>query len=332
MRTRLALAGALVALALTAAACGSDDNNADDAAVTTAAPATTTAAAATTAAPEAKDIVDTAVEAGSFTTLAAALTEAGLVETLKGEGPFTVFAPTDEAFAAVPAETLEALLADKDALTQVLTYHVVAGKVMAADVATGDVETVAGLPLALVAADGAVTVGGANVVAADVEASNGVIHVIDQVLLPEGLEIGGSEEAAAPATVMDAINQTPELAQLGLAVTSADLNDVLKGDGPFTIFAPTNDAFLALGLDTINALNRDPAALTPILTYHVVPGKVMAADVAAGEVVTVNGAPLTIAVDGDKVTVNGAMVVTTDIEAGNGVIHVIDTVLTPPAG
>jgi uncharacterized surface protein with fasciclin (FAS1) repeats len=329
MRTRLALGGALVALALTAAACGSDDSTADDAAVTTAAPATS-AAPATTAAPQLKDIVDTAVEAGSFTTLAAALTEAGLVETLKGDGPFTVFAPTDEAFAAVPAETLEALLADSDALTEVLTYHVVPGKVLAADVTTGDVDTVAGLPLALTAEGGAVTVGGANVVAADVEASNGVIHVIDQVLLPEGLEIAGMEET--PATVMDAINANPQLAQLGLAVTSADLNDVLKGDGPFTIFAPTNEAFAALGIDTINALNRDPATLTPILTYHVVPAKVLAADVKAGEVPTVNGAPLTIAVDGGNVTVNGAKVVTTDIVAGNGVIHVIDTVLTPPAG
>jgi uncharacterized surface protein with fasciclin (FAS1) repeats len=131
-----------------------------------------------------QDIVDTAVAAGSFQTLATALTAAGLVDTLKGDGPFTVFAPTDEAFAKLPAGTVEALLADKAKLTQVLTYHVVAGKVTAADVVKlSSATTVQGGALVIDAAQG-VKVNGANVVKADVMASNGVIHVIDTVLLP----------------------------------------------------------------------------------------------------------------------------------------------------
>ena len=130
------------------------------------------------------DIVDTAVAAGNFTTLVAAVKAAGLVETLKSAGPFTVFAPTDEAFKKVPKATLDGLLADKAALTKILTYHVVAGKVMAADVKAGHVKTVQGGDLAMATAGG-VTVNGAKVVAADVAASNGVIHAIDTVLMPK---------------------------------------------------------------------------------------------------------------------------------------------------
>ncbi|WP_462328436.1 fasciclin domain-containing protein [Thiohalocapsa halophila] len=132
----------------------------------------------------AKDIVDVAVGAGSFDTLVQAVQAAGLVETLKGEGPFTVFAPTDEAFAKIPEDQLEALLADKEALTAVLTYHVVPGKVMAADVVELDsAETVQGGSIAIDTTDG-VKVDGAKVVTTDIAASNGVIHVIDRVIMP----------------------------------------------------------------------------------------------------------------------------------------------------
>jgi uncharacterized surface protein with fasciclin (FAS1) repeats len=131
-----------------------------------------------------KDIVDTAVAAGSFNTLATALTEAGLIETLKGEGPFTVFAPTDEAFAKIPADQLKAILADKELLTSILTYHVVAGKVKAADVVKLDSATsLQGSELAISTADG-VKVNDANVIKTDIMTSNGVIHVIDTVLVP----------------------------------------------------------------------------------------------------------------------------------------------------
>jgi uncharacterized surface protein with fasciclin (FAS1) repeats len=145
--------------------------------------------AAPAAAPAQKDIVDTAVAAGSFKTLATALTEAGLIETLKGKGPFTVFAPTDEAFAKVPKKDLEALLKDKKKLAAVLTYHVVAGKVMAADVVKmkdgSKVKTVEGHEFTLGLKDGKVMVDGANVTKTDIETSNGVIHVIDSVIMPK---------------------------------------------------------------------------------------------------------------------------------------------------
>ncbi len=149
--------------------------------------ALTTAAAVGTAAFAAghsKDIVDTAVEAGTFTTLVAAVEAAGLVETLKGEGPFTVFAPTDEAFAALPAGTVEALLADPEALAKVLTYHVIAGKVMSTDLTEGMMAATVNGADATITLDGGAKINGANIVTADIEASNGVIHVIDAVILP----------------------------------------------------------------------------------------------------------------------------------------------------
>ena len=171
--------GALVAVALIAAltlsACGSDSEETMD-----------TAAEETTVG----TIVDVAVGAGNFTTLVAAVTAADLVETLSGTGPFTVFAPTDEAFAALPAGVLDALLLpeNKALLAQILTYHVVSGMVMAADVTDGDVATVEGSTIKL-STMGGVTVNGAKVVAADVAASNGVIHAIDAVILPPGVDV-----------------------------------------------------------------------------------------------------------------------------------------------
>lgn len=133
---------------------------------------------------QAKDIVDTAVAAGSFKTLAAALGAAGLVDTLKGKGPFTVFAPTDEAFAKIPKADLEALLKDKAKLTSILTYHVVSGKVMAADVKVGKVKTVQGSELTVSTSMG-VMVDNAKVIKTDIAADNGVIHVIDSVIMPK---------------------------------------------------------------------------------------------------------------------------------------------------
>jgi uncharacterized surface protein with fasciclin (FAS1) repeats len=136
-------------------------------------------------------IVDVAVGAGTFTTLVAAVQAAGLVETLSGEGPFTVFAPTDEAFAALPEGVLDALLLEenKELLARILTYHVVSGAVFSADVTTGDVASVEGSTIAVEATDAGVTVNGANVTAVDIEASNGVIHVIDQVILPADVDV-----------------------------------------------------------------------------------------------------------------------------------------------
>ena len=142
------------------------------------------ALALSAAAVQAKDIIDTAAAAGEFKTLAVALEKAGLTDTLKGKGPFTVFAPTDAAFAKVPKADLDALLADKSKLAAVLTYHVVPGNVMASDVKDGKVKTVQGTDLTL-STQGGVKVDGANVVKADIVADNGVIHVIDSVVMPK---------------------------------------------------------------------------------------------------------------------------------------------------
>ena len=286
----------------------------------------------------AADIVDTAVAAGSFTTLVAAVEAAGLVDALKAEGPFTVFAPSDEAFAAIDPATIEALLADPSGdLTQILLYHVVPGAVMAADVTDGLVaETLQGGSLTFAVSDAGVTVNGVNVVSTDIAASNGVIHVIDGVLMPPAEEAAAEEpmaEEPAMADIVDTAVGAGSFTTLVAAVEAAGLVDALKAEGPFTVFAPTDDAFAAIDPATIEALLADPSGdLTQILTYHVVPGKVMAADVTDGLVAeTLQGGSLTFAVTDAGVTVNGVNVVSTDIETSNGVIHVIDGVLMPPA-
>jgi transforming growth factor-beta-induced protein len=266
-------------------------------------------------------IVDIAVSDENFSTLVTALDAAGLVEALQGEGPFTVFAPTNDAFAALPEGALEGLLADTDALTDVLLYHVVEGKAMAADVVGLDgqkIETLLGQYVDIMIDGDAVMVDNAQVIITDIEASNGVIHVIDSVILPE------------TRTIVDIAVEDGRFTTLVTALQAAGLAEALQGEGPFTVFAPTDEAFAAVPADTMAALGADPALLSSVLTYHVVPGKVMAADVvnlAAAE--TVQGEPISIAVDGESVMVNNAQVTATDIEATNGVIHVIDAVILP---
>ena len=239
-----------------------------------------------TAEPELSDIVDTAVADGRFTTLAAALEAAGLIETLKGEGPFTVFAPTDDAFAALPEGTVESLLLpeNKQALTDILTYHVVSGKVMAADVtALTSATTVLGKDVAIKVDMGNVYINEAKVIITDIETSNGVIHVIDAVLLPPTEEAAEEKQTIVEIAVAD-----ERFTTLVAALTAAELVDTLNGEGPFTVFAPTNDAFAALPAGTVESLllPENKQALTDILLYHVVSGKVLAADV-----VTLTSAP-----------------------------------------
>lgn len=304
------------------------------------APAATPAPTATpisepTATPEPmlKDIVDTAVADGRFTTLVAAVQAAELVDTLKGEGPFTVFAPTDDAFAALPAGTLDSLLLpeNKQALTDILLYHVVSGKVMAADVtALTSATTVLGKDVAIKVDMGNVYINDSKVIITDIETSNGVIHVIDAVLLPP------SEDAAMmdKKTIVDIAVADGRFTTLVAAVTAADLVETLSGEGPFTVFAPTDDAFAALPAGTLDSLllPENKQALTDILLYHVVSGKVMAADVVTlTSATTVLGKDVTITVKDGKVFLNDTVeVIITDIEASNGVIHVINAVLLPP--
>jgi transforming growth factor-beta-induced protein len=483
------------------------------------------------------DIVDTAVADGRFTTLVAAVEAAGLVDTLKGEGPFTVFAPTDDAFAALPEGTVEALLADIPTLTSILTYHVVAGEVLAADVVgLESATTVQGSDISISVVDGNVFLNETvQVIITDIQTSNGVIHVIDGVLMPPAAEVaeepadvemvtirvahlspdtpavdvfvngeaaiealefpnitdwielpagtyniavapaGAGIEAAAigpadfelpagayitvaaigsleagtlapqvivedyselaegsarvsvfhaiedapavdvladgaelvnqlafpgslgandgfftvdvpagtyslqvvpdgatesvvidlpdtaleagmhyfvaavgtlenpsvalavtnmvePASIVDIAVADGRFTTLVAAVEAAGLTETLAGEGPFTVFAPTDDAFAALPEGTVEALLADIPALTDILTYHVVAGEVLAADVVGLEsATTVQGSDISISVVDGNVFLNETIqVIITDIVASNGVIHVIDGVLLPP--
>ena len=264
------------------------------------------------------DIVETAKANGSFTTLVQALTAANLVDTLKGTGPFTVFAPTDAAFNALPAGVLNALLSNTTKLTEVLTYHVSSGKLMAADVTSlASVTTLQGGTLPINTTAG-VKIGPATITQTDILCSNGLIHVINKVLVP--------------AKIMDIV-QTAQyygFSTLVTAVQTAELVSTLNSTGPFTVFAPTDAAFSALPSGVLSDLLADKTALTNVLTYHVVSGKLMAADVVThSTLTTVQGEDLTITTTGG-VKVNGANVIQTDIECSNGVIHVVDAVLLPP--
>ncbi len=271
------------------------------------------------------DIVDTAVGAGNFKTLAAALGAADLVDTLKGDGPFTVFAPTDEAFAKLPKGTVENLLKpeNKGKLTGILTYHVVGGKVLAKQVVElSGAKTVNGQRVDIAVKGSTVMVDGAKVVTTDIECDNGVIHVIDSVILPAADNIPATADKAGTFKTLLA------------AAKAAGLVDALSGKDDLTVFAPTDEAFGKLPKGTIESLLKpeNKNQLVDILKYHVVPGRVYSEDVvAAKSVKTLQGSPAMV-----KVTDKGAMIgksklVATDIDASNGVIHVIDAVLMPPA-
>ncbi|MDX9912013.1 MAG: fasciclin domain-containing protein [Phycisphaerales bacterium] len=269
------------------------------------------------------DIVDTAVKAGQFKTLAAALQAAGLVEVLKGEGPFTVFAPTDEAFAKLPAGTVESLLKpeNKDQLIAVLTYHVVAGKAEAKQVLSQKAwTTVNGQRVEITQRAGSAMVDGAKIVKTDIGCTNGVIHVIDTVILPETRSI--------PEVASEAGSFNTLLA----AAKAAGLVPALSGEGPITVFAPTDEAFAKLPAGTVESLlkpeNKDK--LAAILKYHVVEGRVFSTDLpSSGSAKTLGGQSINIKASGSGVMINNSKVVQADIDASNGVIHVIDAVLLP---
>jgi len=266
--------------------------------------------------PDDPDITGLAADTPELSTLVAALTEAGLLEALQADGPFTVFAPVNSAFDALGAGTVDALLdpANEEALTALLTYHVVPGEFEAADLSEGQQLTTLAGGVITIGTSGGVTVDGASVITADVNAENGVVHLIDGVLV-RGLD------AVERASV------TPDLSTLTAAVDAAGLVETLKGDGPFTIFAPVNAGFESLSLDALlDPANQD--LLGKILTNHVVAGaEVAAADLVDGQMVTtVEGSMLEIDLDGGP-SVNGIDIVTTDIRVGNGIVHLIDEVI-----
>lgn len=273
---------------------------------------------------EKANIVETAVATGSFETLIAAATAAGLADDLQGAGPFTVFAPTDEAFAKLPEGTVASLLEEEnlESLKSILLYHVVSGQVTAEQVMElkGAV-TLNGQRVDINTDDG-VKVDAATVVQADIFCSNGVIHVIDTVILP------------ASATIPEVATEAGQFGTLLAAAQAAGLVEALSGDGPLTVFAPTDAAFAKLPGGTVATLlrpeNRDQ--LAEILKYHVVSGRVYSeAVVGMDDALTLLGSEIHISVEDCKVMINNATVIATDIDASNGVIHVIDTVLLPPA-
>ena len=281
------------------------------------------ALASTSCAETKNDIVDVASD--NAKTLAAAVTAAEMVETLKSTGPFTVFAPTDEAFAAIQSDVDNLLKPENKAqLEKVLMCHVVDGKIMANDLKDGqELTSIDGNKLkVIVMNDGKIMVGDAHITVSDVMASNGVVHMIDKVLMPAKL-------MEMPKDIVDIASESAKT--LAAAVTAAGLVETLKGMGPFTVFAPTDLAFAAIQSDVDKLLKpENKGQLSKILTYHVVSGKTMAADLKDGQMLTtVEGTMLKVTIKDGKVMINGANVVSADIPASNGVIHVIDKVLMP---
>jgi len=272
-----------------------------------------------------KTIVETAIGVEDLSTLVAAVKQGQLVETLSGKGPFTVFAPLNSAFAKLPKEVIAELLKDENRadLQAILTYHVVPGKVMAADVVKlKEAKTANGASVQIKVEDGKVFINDAQVVKTDIVCSNGVVHLIDSVILPP----------APLPTIVEAAIGNEDFSTLVALVKHAGLVETLSGEGPFTVFAPTNAAFAKLPKETVDALLSDAgkAQLGAILTYHVVPGSVKAADVVKlTEAKTAQGSSVKIKVQDGKVFIDGAQVVVTDIECSNGIIHVIDSVILP---
>ena len=269
-------------------------------------------------------VVDIVVNSENHTTLEAAVVAAGLVETLSGDGPFTVFAPTDAAFALLPEGLITELLEEPSGdLTTILTHHVHSGNVLSTDLTNGMmVPTLAGTELMVSIMGDMIQIDNANVSIADIVTDNGVVHVIDAVLVPEDDE---------STTVVDIVVNSENHTTLAAAVVAAGLVETLSGDGPFTVFAPTDDAFALLPEGLIAELLENPSGdLTTILTHHVHSGNVLSSDLTNDMMVpTLAGIELMVTVMGDMVQINNANVIVADIETDNGVVHVIDAVLVP---
>lgn len=283
-----------------------------------------------------KNIVEIAQDDPNLSTLVEAVVAADLTATLSAEDAhLTVFAPTNDAFAALLTElgiTKQALFADKALLTSVLTYHVLGAEVEAADIPVGQPITtlqggyfkIDGSPLAVT--DGRNRVSG--IASTDIEASNGVVHVVDKVLLPADKTVVGTAAALAAGT-------PAEFTLLVEALQATGLDATLNGTGPFTVFAPTDAAFADLLVDlgvTKDELFADTALLSKVLTYHVVPALVLKADVPVNSAIsTVQGETFTVDSSLQITDSQGrqAQITATDVLASNGVIHVIDKVLLP---
>ena len=281
-------------------------------------------------------IVDIALATPTLSTLVTALKAGDLVKTLEGPGPFTVFAPTNAAFAALPKGVLANLLkpANKAGLDDVLTYHVLGDEVHSQKFLDGEMlRTLEQKYVTVRIAGKDILINSAKVTTADVQASNGVIHIIDAVLLPSSAPPSpGPSPAPSPGTqnIVQLAQATPSLSTLVTALGAASLVQTLEGTGPFTVFAPTNDAFQNLPAGTLANLLKpeNKAKLVDILTFHVVAGDVHAKDILDGErLKTVEGMFLMAAVNSSGVFLNNAKVTTADVNASNGVVHIINEVL-----
>jgi transforming growth factor-beta-induced protein len=362
------------------------------------------------------DIAGIVTEGDRFTSLALALQTTGLADRLREEGPFTLFAPVEEAFQRLPEGSLESLLAEPETLGNLLRYHVVPGRVTSADLAEVDaVDTMLGQPLEVTQEDGVTMVGQAQVLQADIEATNGLVHIVDTVLTPpEGgamaaeqmpaepavtcsenyqvqaddwlskiaakfygdplaypalveatntlaqendlystiedpnrIEIGQTlcvpsaelaeqllvdDQAATATTVGDLVLQNDRLTTLVDALQTATFTDTLQSEGPFTLFAPTNQAFENLPEGELDRLLANPLELKNILLYHIVPDTLMADDIRNMETLDTSlDQTLEITAQDDALMINNAQVVEADLEAANGVVHLVDTVLLPPS-
>jgi len=291
-----------------------------------------------------KDIVQVAASSPQFSTLVSLVKKAGLAGALS-KGSLTVFAPTNAAFAYLKAHdpaTYKAATSNTAVLKKVLTYHVIGKKILApaaiaAAKGNAKVTTLEGEKVALSLAGGKIKLNGsATVVTPNVLASNGVIHVINRVLVPPSLT-----KAPAPTqSILQLAAANPDFSTLVSLVQKAGVVQALSGAGPFTVFAPTNEAFQKLATAapaTYQAVLADPALLTKVLTYHVVSGAIKSTQAITvaqqnGSVTSLEGEPIALSLVGGNLTLDGSStVVTADIAATNGVIHVIDTVLVPPS-
>merc|ERR1711972_1295289 len=280
------------------------------------------------------NIVELAQSVDDLSTLVAAVVAGDLVETLSSPGPFTVFAPTNEAFGALPEGTLDSLLKpeNKDQLVDILTYHVLPAQVLSTDLKFfQSVPTVEGKNVHVVRTNKGVYVGPSvkelkTVVGADNLATNGVAHIIDGVLLPPS-----SLDDSKPS-IVELAQSVDDLSTLVAAVVAGDLVETLSSPGPFTVFAPTNEAFSALPAGTLDTLLKpeNKGQLVDILTYHVLPAKVLSTDLKPKQVVkTVEGKELLVTIYEGNVYANKAKVVGADNMASNGVAHIINGVLLP---
>ena len=270
-------------------------------------------------------VVNVIVNSPEHNTLETAVIAAELADDLSGPGPFTVFAPTDEAFAALPAGTIETLLSDPTGtLAQILLYHVVGDGVLSTTLSDGQtISTLLGEDITVTIGMNGVMINNAMVTVADIVAENGVVHVIDAVLLPPAPQ--------PTTTVVDVIVNSDVHNTLEAAVVAAGLVETLSGTGPFTVFAPTDNAFATLPAGTVETLLADPTGtLTQILLYHVVGAQALSTDLTNGQTVaTLQGQTVTVTINAEGVFINNAQVTVADIVTDNGVIHVIDAVLLP---